>query len=855
MADLKDIKGLKGRIAGTSRGLTALESVRAFWPLIIFLSLFVTLALLGVLERAPAAIAAASTLAIFIASLLLALRGWRRFNPPDRADAVRALDEQSPLRPINALTDRPAASTPQARALWTAHRNRLSEAATKLRKPDFSARWKALDPYWLRYAVPLMLVAAIAFAWPNGADRLSRALSPDYGSMMGAEQVRIEAWVTPPAYSRRAPIFLKADTETVSAPAGSELTIRVQARSAPLLHLKGETRQKIRMAATPDGAFETKTMIDESTEVSVYWWGERRAFGIETEPDAPPTALYAETPIRTPQDRTEFTWEVTDDYGVETLELALRLTDPHPAAPEAEDRVPVPLAAISPKEASEQATLDLTRHRWAGLEVEARLVAIDGAGQEGFSNAHTFVLPEKLFLQPLAMAAQESRVTVLRDPRSYNEINPNAAATQQGEINTAAANRLEAAPEDVQRAALMLDALTFEAPRYFRDYSIYFGLRTAHGLLESATSKDEADSIDPILWAVALKAEYGSSADALRALLAARRALEQALRDGASEDEIRRLMQAFREAAENYLAAKMAEAMANGLPQAENDTDGEAAGGGPSLGGQDFSDMLEALEDLTETGASDDARQLLSDITNLLENLQFQQGGSGEGGLPGSPSGDGEGEDGEASEEERELSETMQRLADLLREQRELNDETLAEGRGERRGRTGEGQDGQDGDGGPGSLADRQDGLGEALREFAERFGQEGPGGEDGAGLDGDALEDIEDAQRRAAEALRGGNNRLAQRQQERATRMLRDLSSDLAEQLDDLRQARGEDGDSTDPFGRMTGGVNDGDDVAVPDEAERQRAKDILEELRRRFGDAEEEEERDYLERLLDRF
>lgn len=854
MADLKDIKGLKGRIAGTSRGLTALELARAFWPLMIFLSLFVALALFGVFERAPAAIAAASTLAVFIASLLLALRGWRRFDPPARTDAVRALDEQSSLRPINTLTDRPAASTPQARALWSAHRARLAEAAANLRKPDFSARWKALDPYWLRYALPALLVAAVAFSWPNGADRLSRALSPDYGSMMGAEQVRIEAWVTPPAYSRRAPIFLKADTETVLAPAGSELTIRVQARSAPLLRLDGETRQKIRMAETPDGAFEIKTMIEEPTGVSVHWWGERRAFDIETEPDVPPTALYAETPIRTPQDRTEFSWEVTDDYGVESLELALRLTDPHPAAPGAEDRVPVPLAAVSPKEAGEQATLDLTRHRWAGLEVEARLVATDGAGQEGFSAAHTFVLPEKLFLQPLARAAQESRVTVLRDPRTYEEGEPNITATRQGEINTAAANRLEAAPEDVRRAALMLDALTFEAPRYFRDYSIYFGLRTAHGLLESATSKDEADSIDPILWAVALKAEYGSSADALRALLAARRALEQALRDGASEDEIRRLMQAFREAAENYLAAKMAEAMANGMPQAENDTDGEA-GGGPSLGGQDFSDMLEALEDLTETGASDDARQLLSDITNLLENLQFQQGGSGEGGLPGSPSGDGEGEDAEATEEERELSETMQRLADLLREQRELNDDTLAEDRGERRGRTGEGQDGEDGDGGPGSLADQQEALGQALGEFAERFGEDGPGGEDGAGVDEDALGDIEDAQRRAAEALRGGNNRLAQRQQERATRMLRDLSSDLAEQLDALRQARGEDGESTDPFGRMTGGVNDGDDVAVPDEAERQRAKDILEELRRRFGDAEEEEERDYLERLLDRF
>lgn len=852
MAELKQITGLNGRIAGALRGLTALEIARAFWPLFIFLALFASLALLGLFDLFSASVAAACALASFFAVILLGLRGWRRYTPPRREDAVRALEAQSALRPVSALTDRPSAATPQAQALWRAHREQLAAAATTLRKPDLSDRWAALDPYRLRYGALGLLILSAGVAWPNGFDRLQRALSPDYGAMLGADQVRIEAWVSPPAYTRRAPIFLKEDMTLIQAPAGSELTLRVQARSAPHLVLSGETRQRLHMAATPDGAYETKTLIGETTQVSVRWWGERRAFRITTDPDAAPTAVYVETPIRTPQDRTEFTWAVTDDYGVDSLELALRLTSPHPAAPDAEERVPAPIAEVAPKEASEQATLDLTRHRWAGLEVEARLIATDGAGQEGVSEPHVFVLPEKLFLQPLARAAQESRVTVLRDPRPYEAIPANPAALQQDAVNTAATNRLEAAPQDVRRAALMLDALTYEAPRYFRDYSIYFGLRAAHGLLESATTKEAADSIDPILWAVALKAEYGSSADALRALLAARRALEQALRDGASEDEIRRLMQAFREAAENYLAAKMAEAMARGLPEGANDTDGEAQTGGPSLGGQDFSDMLEALEDLTETGASDEARRLLSDITNLLENLQFQQGGSGEGGFPGAAGGDGESEDEEASEEERELSETMQRLADLLREQRELNDETLAEGRGERRGRSGRNENGEDR---PGSLADRQEELGDALGEFAERFAEDGPGGEDGAGVDTDALEDIESAQRRAADALRSGNNRLAQRQQERATRMLRDLSSDLAEQLDDLREARGRNEDGTDPFGRMTGGVNNGDDVVVPDEAERQRAKDILEELRQRYGDAEEEDERDYLERLLDRF
>ena len=44
-------------------------------------------------------------------------------------------------------------------------------------------------------------------------------------------------------------------------------------------------------------------------------------------------------------------------------------------------------------------------------------------------------------------------------------------------------------------------------------------------------------------------------------------------------------------------------------------------------------------------------------------------------------------------------------------------------------------------------------------------------------------------------------------------------------------------------------------DRVNIPDATERQRAKDILEELRQRYNESDDEEEREYLRRLLDRF
>ena len=912
MAELKNIKGVDGRIAATRRRMTALALVRAFWPLFLLVFVFVGAAILGVWESAPRQIGALSTLIFLIGSVILFLRGWRRYVHPSRIEAQDALDRQSELRPLASITDRPADPNPQSQPLWRAHEGRLAREAQRLRPPSFAQSWRKADPYMLRLALPIVLAALLVGNWTTASSRLAGALSPDYGSLLGADNMQIEAWVTPPAYSGRAPIFVSNQSGTLLVPAGSEVTIRAQSRSAPKLEVRAEGEQsRTKFLPTPDGAFEAKSTLTANSRVAVRWWGERKAWTINVEPDEPPTAQFVANPTLGTSDETLFSWRASDDYGIERAELSFRLKEPHPAAPDDEARVAVPIPGVLPRKIGEDpdpddevdegeaAMLDLTRHKWAGLEVTACIIATDGAGQESdcdASDAHTFVLPDKLFLQPLAQATQEARVTVLREPRAYsaNEFNP--AHLQTGAVVEDAINQLENAPEDVQRAALMLDAITFEGPRYFNDYSIYLALRNARAILDTAPDKTEADTVDSILWSAALKAEYGSAADALAALLAAKKALEKALRDGASEEEIERLTQAFREAAENYVAAKLAEAIANGIPESQANMDGELGEGGQGFGSNSFADMLNTLEDLAETGASDQARQLLSDITNMLENLEFQQGnGSGGDGFP-MPGGESGGEADDTPQEEQELSQMMERLSELLREQRQLNDDTMEQGRdgqpqsgGQQGGQpqnggqdqsgpqgnsgeqTGEGSQQSEGErqggGSPQSLADRQEALREMLEQLAEEAGRAGEDGGEGEGLAGilgeldqDTLDDVGRAQRRAEEALREGRQRFAERNQEQATRLLRDLTGEIAEALDELREARlGEPNQNaqqrTDPFGNPIGGVNDGNDVSVPDAAERQRAKDILEELRKRYGDAIEEDERDYLERLLDRF
>jgi hypothetical protein len=870
LADLNRIPGTKSLIDRTFGRLLRLELWRAWWPLLTLLTVFVSAALLGVFENAPARVSAFGVILFAVGLMIAIANGLRRYQKPERRQAIDALDRQSDLRPLASLADRPARPEVDGVRLWRAHEERLTDAIRRLDVPSFAALWNQNDPMRLRFALPVFLAVVLALNWNTAQSRLLAAFDPDYGSLFGAENVRIEAWITPPEHTGRAPLFLKTDQSEARVPKGSVMTLRVQAPSAPVLRVRSdEGRSSTRFEATPDGAFETTAEISADSTISVRWWGERKAWTILASPDDAPVVQFVELPVLGDGDRTEFSWRVSDDYGVSSLQMAIK-----PAGEDREpDMVSVDLGGISPREAEDESRLDLTRNRWAGARVDVWLIATDGAGQTGITETYTFKLPEKLLLQPLAKAIQDVRVTVLREDDAYAEAEMTPDSTQAGAFYVSATQRLQQAPAGVQRGAVMLEAVTYEAPRYFRDVLVYSGLETVRFALEASVSTDEAKSTEPLLWSLALRAEYGSAADAYAALMAARKALEDALRDGASEEEISRLMEAFKDAAQRYIAAKMAEALANGLEAPPSNEDSAEGSGGSGLGGQGFSDMLDALEDLTETGATDQARQLLADITNMLENLEFQQGsGSGEG-FPGMPGQDGEGEDSEdLPDEERELSETMRELSDLLREQRELNDETLAEQRGER-GQSGdplgENQPGLEGEPQPGdglggedgeTLAERQHELADRLEElFESQLGEEGEG--TGGLLDEDTVDAIERSQRRAGNALEDGNEGRAIRNQEQATRQLRELAEGLAEALDEAQSARlgdaqGTDAAGADPFGQnTTGGIDDNNSVEIPDEGERQRAKDILEELRRRYDEAVDEDEREYLERLLDRF
>ena len=129
-----------------------------------------------------------------------------------------------------------------------------------------------------------------------------------------------------------------------------------------------------------------------------------------------------------------------------------------------------------------------------------------------------------------------------------------------------------------------------------------------------------------------------------------------------------------------------------------------------------------------------------------------------------------------------------------------------------------------------------------------DQLGQAGEAMGDAEGNLGDGNADSAvDSQGRALDALRKGAQGLAQSMQQQMGQ------GPGPGQPGRLGPARAQ--QDTDPLGRPLRGRDYGDDVTVkvPGEIDVQRARRIIEELRRRFGDvARPQLELDYIERLL---
>lgn len=357
--------------------------------------------------------------------------------------------------------------------------------------------------------------------------------------------------------------------------------------------------------------------------------------------------------------------------------------------------------------------------------------------------------------------------------------------------------------------------------------------------------------------------------------------------------EIQRLMDAIEEA--NRLGdtagarralTQLAELLEN--MKIQKTKGGEGEGDGDSSDGLS-AEAKEALEDLADLTGE---QRKLEDEARRQEEAQNRQGQPQNGNDAGnedsgSESGGAQGaqqqpDPEQLARDQAALSEGLDKLEDGLTNPNSGIDmgqapspeegEGAGAQEGQRPGRGGSGQSNPDAQGGSGEASNpeaRPGGGGEVDPDAPE--GTVGAGPSDDPSQDTiqalsaqDALEQARAAMKRAEDALERGDFAQAREAQQDAIDMLRSIGQAVVAQSNIPEGEEGGQGGQngragSDPFGRGDDGEEGnsiGEGLDIPAETERQRARDLMEELRRRSAEQErEQEEREYLDRLLERF
>src|SRR5690606_28604291 len=179
-------------------------------------------------------------------------------------------------------------------------------------------------------------------------------------------------------------------------------------------------------------------------------------------------------------------------------------------------------------------------------------------------------------------------------------------------------------------------------------------IQSAHSRLDLAETDDQLRDVVDYLWEIALNIEDGDLTAAEKRLRQAQQALRDALERGASEEEIDRLMAELREAMQEFLREFAERAMQNREFSQQMPQDGQM------MTERDIERMLDQIEDLAKSGSREQAEELLSQLENMMNNLQAgrqqqQQGGG----------------------QQSEMRQQMDRLGDIMRRQQQTMNETF----------------------------------------------------------------------------------------------------------------------------------------------------------------------------------
>ena len=852
----------------------------AAWPVLGVLGIAACVALLDIPRSLPGWAHAVLLAGFAIALAANLLPATRRVTIPDAATADRRMERDSGLshRPLAVLTDSPAQQG--GAILWRAHVTRAMAQVGRLRvgrpRPGMSRH----DPRALRLGLLVALLACLGIAGEQAPGRIARAFQPVFTAQTVPPATQLQAWITPPAYTGLAPVFLRPETAAVAVPHDSRLVVNLTGGTGePALTLGAKPLPFKPLDAS---SFQADEALTETGKLVVSRQGrELAAWDISVVPNIAPDIRFPEPPngtrARIPQ--TRIPWQASHPYGVISLAVELTLRD-RPEAPPL--LVPIQLPGGSTKSAKGVRLHDLTAHPWAGTMVEAKLVGKDATGLAGTSETIGFELPERRFQHPVARALLEVR------------------------------KRLTLRPAERGPALLDLDRMATLEEVWKNDPGGFLNLGSIITQLRQDRAPTAVDEAQARMWQLALHLEEGAPERTARALEQARQAardLLEAERNGEQIDraELDRRLREVQEALQRHMEALAEQARRD---PARQNFDPERRN---RLDAEEMKRLAEQMRDAAQKEKMDEARDKMAELERALEDMKKSRPEKGQ-----------QTERQKARAEKRQRGERqMSAVQDMVKREGTLLDNAQQRGgqsepqrgfmapRGPMRGlgpRNPEDQQRSD------AQRAHDQKIQQALRRaLGELMQQQG----DLTGKIPPPLAEADAAMRDAVQALRDGRDPAAAAAAQRVIEALqkggRDMNQDMAAQFgrggeedgeeegdesgegsmmaegnedgqgngpgsqqmgpgDQRGERRSERGigrgrsvdrradERRDPLGRQlregTSGADESGDVQVPEQMEEARTRAIQEELRRRGADrGRPQQELEYIDRLLRQF
>ncbi|WP_455474088.1 TIGR02302 family protein [Bartonella sp. B30(2025)] len=721
-----------------------------------------------------------------------------RFRFPTVKDVIHRIEQVNGLKnqPLNVQTDHlcPENDDSFRAVVWREHQRRMAKQLDNLKTGFAHPHSATYDPLALRTLCILLFVCSFSFSFGSLGGRLADAF--DLRPIVDEESVRIDAWITPPVYTGVAPIYLtKSSATQLTVPEGSNVAVRVVNGAG--ITVKGIFKKDAR-----------KVLFSQKSEKNTF---DDSIVQFETRLEHSMDLL-----ISSRHKQHKWYLQVIKDQSptirwlekpgrvlAGSLELFYEMNDDY--------GVTKAFVEIEPFLDQQKRTSFL----YNAPEIKL-LLARGGKGKmrmvQDISNHPWAGLEVKITLVAEDGAGQQgrSKTFVMTLPQ---RVFSNPVARAVSELRRLLA--LNASAQD--RVLDMLAALLMNPENGLQNLTHFLALQSAWTRLFLAQTEDQLYDVVDYLWQIALGIEDDQHESVQKNLKQAQAALRDALRHGASAAEIERLMANLRQAMDDYIRT---------LVEKAQDRSNSYK---PSLSEDTLQKKLNEIEEMAKMGSSSAAEQLLTEVEKILDHLQVHKG---------SP------EEEMNNNQTLQMRKKMNQLGDLMRRQQEILNETHQLQMEQQREKNLLNKQSE-------ALKKRQAELQSELSTLEKELSKQGLNHEN-------AFKKAEEHMNFAKDALDSGNHEMSIQSQLDALEALRQGAQNVVKEMREVLKKTGNnqnaDPSIKDPLGRSLSLSTDREEgVVIPQESDQMRARQILEEIRKRLSKEHiPEAEENYLERLL---